>query len=620
MKLLVTGGAGFIGSAVVRRAIQDGHAVVNLDALTYSASLSNVASVTNNPGYAFVEADLRDRPALDAALAEHQPDAIMHLAAESHVDRSIDGPGDFIHTNVTGTFNLLEAARGYWQGAASPRISGSTIFPPMRSTGPLGDTGLFTEETPYAPNSPYSASKAASDHLVRAWNETYGLPVVTTNCSNNYGPFHFPEKLIPVVILSAIHGREIPIYGDGKNVRDWLFVEDHAVALILVCQTGAEGRTYNIGGNAEATNIDLVRKICAILDEIRPDGAPYDRLITFVTDRPGHDRRYAIDASRIRAELGWEPSVTLDEGLRQTVQWFLDNEAWWRPASGAERRGPKIGNQHMILVFGQTGQVGRALSEAQGVTCVGRETADLLNPEACAALIREKAPSAVINAAAYTAVDKAEEEEDKATVINGAAPGAMAQAAAELEIPFVHISTDYVFDGSGMDPWMPDDDTGPLGAYGRSKLAGEEAVRAVGGTHAILRTSWVFSATGSNFMKTMMRLGMERDSLSVVDDQVGGPTYAPDIAEACLTIAGKLKRDADKSGTYHFSGHDDVSWAKFADQIFKESGIKCKVQKIETTEYPTPAPRPLNSRLDCSKTAEVFRISRPSWLSGSARS
>ena len=343
MKLLVTGGAGFIGSAVVRRAIQDGHAVVNLDALTYSASLSNVAAVTNKPGYAFVEADLRDRAALDAALAEHQPDAIMHLAAESHVDRSIDGPGDFIHTNVTGTFNLLEAARGYWQTRGKPEdfrfhhISTDEVY------GSLGDTGLFTEETPYAPNSPYSASKAASDHLVRAWNETYGLPVVTTNCSNNYGPFHFPEKLIPVVILSAIHGREIPVYGDGKNVRDWLFVEDHAVALLKVCQEGAEGRTYNIGGNAEATNIDLVRKICAILDDIRPEGAPYDRLITFVTDRPGHDRRYAIDASRIRAELGWEPSVTLDEGLRQTVQWFLDNEAWWRPLLERSGVGQRLG-------------------------------------------------------------------------------------------------------------------------------------------------------------------------------------------------------------------------------------------------------------------------------------
>lgn len=343
MKLLVTGGAGFIGSAVVRRAIQDGHQVVNLDALTYSASLSNVASVSDDPGYAFVEADLRDRAALDAVMAEHKPDAVMHLAAESHVDRSIDGPGDFIHTNVTGTFNLLEAVRGYWQGAGKPdgfrfhHISTDEVY------GTLGDTGLFTEETPYAPNSPYSASKAASDHLVRAWNETYGLPVVTTNCSNNYGPFHFPEKLIPVVILNAIHGRQIPIYGDGKNIRDWLFVEDHAAALLLVCQKGAIGRTYNIGGNAEATNIDLVRKICAILDEIRPGDAPHDKLITYVTDRPGHDRRYAIDASRIRAELGWEPSVTLDEGLRQTVQWFLENEAWWRPLLERSGVGERLG-------------------------------------------------------------------------------------------------------------------------------------------------------------------------------------------------------------------------------------------------------------------------------------
>jgi len=343
MKILVTGGAGFIGSAVVRRAIKDGHQVVNLDALTYSASLSNVQSVTNNPGYAFVEADLRDRPALDAALAEHQPDVIMNLAAESHVDRSIDGPGDFIHTNVTGTFNLLEAARGYWQARGKPagfrfhHISTDEVY------GSLGETGLFTEETPYAPNSPYSASKAASDHLVRAWNETYGLPVVTTNCSNNYGPFHFPEKLIPVVILNAIHGRQIPVYGDGKNVRDWLFVEDHAAALLLVCEKGADGRSYNIGGNAEATNIDLVRKICTILDELRPSGAPHDRLITFVADRPGHDLRYAIDASRIRSELGWEPSVTLDEGLRQTVLWFLDNESWWRPLLDRGGVGERLG-------------------------------------------------------------------------------------------------------------------------------------------------------------------------------------------------------------------------------------------------------------------------------------
>lgn len=270
----------------------------------------------------------------------------------------------------------------------------------------------------------------------------------------------------------------------------------------------------------------------------------------------------------------------------------------------------------MILVFGSTGQVSTALGAAQGTTCVGRDHADLMNPDACAALIRRMTPTAVINAAAYTAVDKAEEEVRQATIINGEAPGAMARAAAELEVPFVHISTDFVFDGSGTEPWEPGDDPDPLNVYGRSKLEGEDAVRAAGGTYAILRTSWVFSETGSNFMKTMMRMGMERDSLRVVDDQIGGPTYAGEIAEACLKIARKLGRNADKAGTYHFSGHDDVSWAQFADQIFKESGIKCKVEKIETSEYPLPAIRPLNSRLDCTTTEETFGITRPSWLSG----
>ncbi|MEM6609260.1 MAG: dTDP-glucose 4,6-dehydratase [Pseudomonadota bacterium] len=343
MKLLVTGGAGFIGSAVVRQAITDGHQVVNLDALTYSGSLTNVATVSDHPDYAFVEADLRDRAALDAALQDHRPDAVMHLAAESHVDRSIDGPGDFIHTNVTGTFNLLEAARGYWHATERPaqfrfhHISTDEVY------GSLGADGLFTEDTAYAPNSPYSASKAASDHLVRAWHETYDFPVVTTNCSNNYGPYHFPEKLIPVVILNAIHGRDIPVYGDGQNVRDWLFVEDHATALLLVCQNGEIGRSYNVGGNAEATNIDLVRKICSILDQERPAHAPHDRLITFVTDRPGHDRRYAIDASRIQTELGWAPTVTLDEGLRRTVRWFLENEDWWRPLLERQGVGQRLG-------------------------------------------------------------------------------------------------------------------------------------------------------------------------------------------------------------------------------------------------------------------------------------
>jgi len=343
MKLLVTGGAGFIGSAVVRLAVARGHGVVNLDALTYAACLDNVASVADAPGYAFVKADIRDRGALDAALAEHQPDAILHLAAESHVDRSIDGPGTFIETNVTGTYTLLEAARAYWVGQGRPEsfrfhhVSTDEVF------GSLGPEGMFTEDTPYDPRSPYSASKAASDHLVRAWHETYGLPVLLTNCSNNYGPYHFPEKLIPVVILNALAGRPIPVYGKGENVRDWLYVEDHAEALLMVLEKGVVGRSYNIGGENEARNIDLVTTICGILDGKRPKNRPYAEQITFVEDRPGHDLRYAIDPSRIRDELGWRPSVTLEEGLEKTVQWYLDNEDWWKALQARQGVGERLG-------------------------------------------------------------------------------------------------------------------------------------------------------------------------------------------------------------------------------------------------------------------------------------
>ncbi len=344
MKILVTGGAGFIGSAVVRHAIRQGHSVVNLDALTYAACLENIASVSNSPNYAFEQADIRDRAALDTIFAKHKPDAIMHLAAESHVDRSIDGPGDFIETNITGTYNMLEAARTYWIAQGRPEdfrfhhISTDEVY------GSLGDTGQFTEETSYDPRSPYSASKAASDHLVRAWAETYGLPVVLTNCSNNYGPFHFPEKLIPVIILNALAGKDLPIYGDGSNVRDWLYVEDHADALLLVLKEGALNRSYNIGGENERSNLELVKTLCSILDQKQPKASgSYADQITFVTDRPGHDARYAIDPTRIREELGWRPSVTVEEGLEKTVQWYLDNEDWWRPLQERHGVGERLG-------------------------------------------------------------------------------------------------------------------------------------------------------------------------------------------------------------------------------------------------------------------------------------
>ena len=343
MKLLVTGGAGFIGSAVVRQAIGQGHEVVNLDALTYAACLDNVASVADAPGYTFVQGDIRDGAMLETVFADHAPDAVMHLAAESHVDRSIDGPGAFIDTNVVGTYTLLQAARGYWERQGKPEafrfhhISTDEVF------GSLGAEGQFTEETPYDPRSPYSASKAASDHLVMAWWHTYGLPVVLSNCSNNYGPYHFPEKLIPVVILNALAGKPIPVYGAGENVRDWLFVEDHADALLTVAQRGEVGRSYNIGGENEARNIDLVRMICALMDEMVPTGAPHDRLISFVTDRPGHDLRYAIDPKRMRGELGWRPSVTLEEGLRRTVRWYLDNRDWWQALQDRDGVGRRLG-------------------------------------------------------------------------------------------------------------------------------------------------------------------------------------------------------------------------------------------------------------------------------------
>ena len=332
MKILVTGGAGFIGSAVVRTAVERGFDVVNLDKLTYAANLDNVKDLAP-ARHAFEQVDICDRAALDEVFRRHQPDTVMHLAAESHVDRSIDGPSDFIETNIVGTYTLLEASRAYLAALDSARAAAFRVHHVSTDEvyGTLGDTGQFTEETAYRPNSPYSASKASSDMLVRAWGETFSLPVVISNCSNNYGPYQFPEKLVPVVILNALAGEPIPVYGKGMNIRDWLYVEDHADALLTILTRGELGETYNVGGNNEVKNIELVRTICAILDEISPPASgQYEDQITHVTDRPGHDFRYAIDATKIKRELGWEPRVTVEQGLRQTVQWYLDNAWWWQ--------------------------------------------------------------------------------------------------------------------------------------------------------------------------------------------------------------------------------------------------------------------------------------------------
>jgi len=346
MKILITGGCGFIGSAVCRMAAAQGHDIVNVDCLTYAANPQSVAMIDSGK-YAFEKVDIRDSNAVNAVFSEHKPDAVMHLAAESHVDRSIDGPGAFVETNVMGTFNMLQASRNYWDslnGDAKDafrfhHVSTDEVYGDLEMDDPA-----FTEETPYDPSSPYSASKAASDHLVRAWGRTYGLPVVITNCSNNYGPYQFPEKLIPVVILKALHGDDIPVYGTGENVRDWLYVDDHADALLTVLKTGKLGRTYNVGGNNERSNLELVQTICKLMDARTDlDRENHADLITFVTDRPGHDVRYAINPTRIRDELNWSPKIEWNEGFEKTITWYLDNRDWWQPLIKAGQFGQRLG-------------------------------------------------------------------------------------------------------------------------------------------------------------------------------------------------------------------------------------------------------------------------------------
>ncbi|MGO8832013.1 MAG: dTDP-glucose 4,6-dehydratase [Roseiarcus sp.] len=346
MRVIVTGGAGFIGSAVCRLLVAVlGHDVLNIDKLTYAGNSASLNSINNHPGYRFAKADICDGAAMIDLFEQFQPDGVIHLAAESHVDRSIVDSAAFINTNIVGAFILLETSRAYWLGLDGARrdafrflhVSTDEVY------GSLGKDGLFSEVTPYDPSSPYSASKAAADHLASAWARTYGFPVVISNCSNNYGPFHFPEKLIPLAILNALHGKPISVYGDGSNVRDWLYVDDHARALFTILTRGRIGEKYNVGGRNERRNIDVVKRICAILDDLRPDGLPHDRLISFVADRPGHDTRYAIDATKLEADLGWRAAESFDTGIEKTIRWYLENEWWWRPLRETVYAGERLG-------------------------------------------------------------------------------------------------------------------------------------------------------------------------------------------------------------------------------------------------------------------------------------
>ncbi len=355
MRILVTGGAGFIGSALCRYLMgEPGIAVLNVDKLTYAANLHSLDPIADKPGYEFLRADICDREAMDAAFAAFRPDAVIHLAAESHVDRSITGAGAFIQTNVVGTFTLLEAARGYWMGLKGDardqfrflHVSTDEVY------GSLGSEGLFREETAYDPSSPYSASKAASDHLAIAWHRTYGFPALISNCSNNYGPYQFPEKLIPLMILNALHGLALPVYGDGSNIRDWLYVDDHARALLIILQRGKLGEKYNVGGRNERANIEVVKRVCSVLDQCSPLDNPHETLITYVQDRPGHDHRYAIDATKLESELGWRAREDFDSGIEKTIDWYLSNRSWWEPLRKGVYQGERLGLLQAVTAKG----------------------------------------------------------------------------------------------------------------------------------------------------------------------------------------------------------------------------------------------------------------------------
>ena len=643
-RILVTGGAGFIGSALCRYLIHStSHFVCNIDKLGYASSLEALEEVADNPRYSFSKTDICDTAALNAVLNCFQPEAILHLAAETHVDRSIDDTSPFIESNICGTHNLLEAAQNYWMELDQPARDGFRLVQVSTDEvfGALEDSGSFAESSPYRPNSPYAASKAAADHLARAWRHTYGLPVLITHSTNNYGPYQFPEKLIPLTIVNALEGRPLAVYGKGENIRDWLYVDDHVRGLELVLHRGIPGETYCFGGGTERRNLDVVLAICDLLDEVVPNSRyrPHRELIMFVADRPGHDYRYAIDATKARREIGWLPGEFFEVGLRKTVTWFLENKVWWSKlraakdmrASGSVLAPPcrriRSMPSHEILIIGRTGQIARSLAAATWwaeakLSAMGRQELNLGDPASVRDVVRARRWSLVVNCGAYTQVDAAEEDAAQAFAVNEQGPTVLAETCNEQDAALIHFSTDYVFDGFKGAPYDEDDPVQPLSVYGRSKAAGEAGVRRALERHIIVRTSWVFSPWGQNFLLTMLRAVGQRRDLQIVDDQHGCPTYAPHIATVIIEMARRVLLSGDFDfGTYHFCGQPATTWFGFARAIFDAApkfgySQPKSVLAVSSDKYATKAKRPSSAILNCAKIERQVGVMRPSWVEG----
>ena len=585
MNIIVTGGAGFIGSNFVFHMLNKypDYRIICLDCLTYAGNLSTLAPVMDNPNFRFVKEDITNREAVYKLFEEEKPDIVVNFAAESHVDRSIEDPEVFLRTNIMGTAVLMDACRKYGIKRYH-QVSTDEVYGDL----PLDRPDLFfTEETPIHTSSPYSSSKASADLLVLAYHRTYGLPVTISRCSNNYGPYHFPEKLIPLMIANALNDKPLPVYGTGENVRDWLYVEDHCRAIDLIIHNGRVGEVYNVGGHNEMTNIDIVKIICKEL------GKP-ESLITYVADRKGHDMRYAIDPTKIHNELGWLPETKFADGIKKTIKWYLDNKEWWETIISGEY-------QNYYAPYVQM---------------------DITDGEAVLKNIKEIKPDAVIHCAAWTAVDAAEDEDkqDKVYKINSEGTENIAKACKEIDVPMMYTSTDYVFDGQGEKPWEPDcKDYKPLNVYGDSKLKGELAVSDILDKYFIVRIAWVFGKNGSNFIKTMLNVAKTHDKLTVVNDQIGTPTYTFDLARLLVDMI-----ETDRYGYYHATNEGGyISWYDFAKEIFRQavelgrdeySEQNVQVSPVTTKEYGvSKAARPFNSRLDKKKLIDNGFKPLPSW-------